>query len=79
MDYCDFAGSTPASFIDTPCVKCGKPLGEHVVPGGDNVAIGEKALSALLQTPEERGVEVYYIDGPKGKVQQFRPKRQEEA
>lgn len=79
MDYCDFAGPSATNFINTLCVKCGKPLGEHVVPGSHNVAIGEKALSALLQTPEERGVEMYYIDGPKGKVQQFRPKRQEGA
>jgi hypothetical protein len=45
-----------------------------------NVAIGEAAMNARLETPEERGVEVYYVDGPNGiKVQQFRPMRQEQA
>lgn len=46
--------------------------------GTNNVAIGYAA--GAFPSPAERGVEVYYIDGPNGiKVQQFRSKRQEGA
>lgn len=45
MTYCEFAGPTPTNVIDTLCVKCGKPLGEHVVPGSQNTAIGYSAKS----------------------------------
>lgn len=46
MTYCDFVGPTPTNFIDTTCVKCGKPLGEHVVPGSHNVVRGIEAMLA---------------------------------
>lgn len=70
----------PDVVTDSTNVATGVQAGLPATTGHNNVAIGEAAIAATLKTPEERGVEVYYVDGPNGaKVPQFRPKSQEEA